>query len=88
MSTIKKRRTREEWRAIIAEAEQHPVSLRAYCQERGIPVGSVYAIRSKLNGAPKQVSAFARVEVVAAKTKLPDPHWVARFVRYLLEVQG
>ena len=44
-------RTRGQWRKLIAEAVRSGQSIRAYCQERGVPESQFYAWRRRLNGA-------------------------------------
>ena len=44
-------RTRGQWRQLIAEAVRSGRSIRAYCRERGVTEGQLYAWRRRLNGA-------------------------------------
>lgn len=85
----KKLENQEKWRQIVREAESCPASLAAYCRNKGIPKGTLYHWRRKLQeGSLLQnvtsVNPFSRVEVVASRPALPDAQWVAEFVGHLM----
>lgn len=89
-----KQSTLEKWRLLIAEAENHPKSMRQYCLERGIPIQSLYSKRAEIRKSDVLLSQeecrnpFSRVEIVPVEHQLPDPKWVADFVRHLMAVRS
>ena len=95
MQSNKNSEVRERWRAIIQEAEGHPVSVSAYCRENGISAANLYVMRGKLRkekqqqgtkSVSKKVSPFSRLEVLDARNEsMPDPKWVAAFLREFIK---
>lgn len=87
MKSKKNQEIRKRWQGIIAEAEQHPVSVKAYCRENGISAPSLYIMRGKLRKNQELKKSFSRVEILESRNaRLPDAEWVATFVRSFLGV--
>jgi len=74
-------RTRAQWQQLIAEAVRSGRSIRAFCQERGIPEGQFYAWRRRLIGSgdraarPRAAAAMpgATFALVQAGGGMPAP---------------
>jgi hypothetical protein len=77
---------KSEWKKHVENAKRHPSGVRAYCQEQGIGNSRFYYWNKKLKGEKPLVakeSIFAAVEVIQHKSvpALPDPRWLAEFLR-------
>ena len=59
------RRTKAEWRALIAVQQESGLSAAAFCRERGIPVNYFCRVRNqlRLSDVEKQASRFVPVSV-------------------------
>lgn len=63
------KRTRKDstiWRRLLAEKEQSTLSVRAFCQDKGITEASYYSWRKRLGSIPvKDESFFSPIEIQA-----------------------
>ena len=75
------------WTIHIQAAEQFEGTNKKYCEIHGLNLGSFNAYRNKLGySKPRKKlksSGFSQVQVTAERTKsnLPDPKWVAEFLK-------
>lgn len=83
------------WRAHLVQAEKHPKSQMAYCQEAGIEARKLYAFRERAKARGKKLlkskvdgSGFSPVRVLEAAplghNHLPEARWVADLILQLV----
>ncbi len=84
---MEKKIQRKDWSNHLAAAAAHAGGVRTYCREQNISSSRFYYWKKKLKGARREIaaSAFAAVEVIRptlrSSASLPDPKWLAEFLR-------
>ena len=86
---IDKKERREFWRRHVTQSREYSGTDVQYCAEHGLKLGTFYSQKGRLRlrspGRGEARSSFSKVSVVTEKkppsVKLPDPKWVAEFLR-------
>jgi hypothetical protein len=86
----------EFWRKQVHQAEGFEGSATEFCRQRGLNLAPFYSwrkrFRAEVQNQSRSVvrSPFVAVEVLPENrtNRLPDPKWLAEFVRHLSGVQS
>lgn len=81
---MKQANKQEEWQRHIEAAVNHAQGIKGYCREKGLRNSSFHYWKKKLEGRPLGREAFAAVEVISPprqESGMPDPRWLAEFLR-------
>lgn len=73
--TGNKRRTTAQWQALVADQVQSGLSVRAFCQKRGIGYSTLSKWKSRLADGPGVATPPTHFVEVSATEALAATHW-------------
>ena len=74
-ATRNKRRTTAQWQALVTDQVQSGLSVRAFCEKRGIGYSTLSKWKSRLASYPQEAIQPTPFVELSPHDELPTTHW-------------